>query len=487
MVPLSASNGTYALGPEDQTIMCLLSDGRLLVTTSAKLNPRVTMFEARLRRQNESYQIEYVDPSAIRDAYNVGRKGDSRSRTNIQTEAMDLFQEAVRARASDIHIRISTTGTKILFRVHSVLIPSRELDTETGKRLTSVIYQTLTEVKDTNFNENGRQDARISDKAVLPEGVEGIRVATSPQASGSVMVLRLLYDDATTKLDLSAKTVKNLKAMTAMPTGINLISGPTGSGKSTTLQRTLIGAIRESNESINVITVEDPPEYPIPGAIQTPVTSAVTEEERSVAFQQAIKTSMRLDPDVIMIGEMRDPPSAKLSIEAAMTGHQVWGSIHANSAIGILDRLIDLGVPPQFAYDPSIVSGLVSQRLLKLLCSCKVPLLGREEHYDQESLERVIRMVPDIASVHVKGPGCELCNHTGTKGRVAVTESIITDEQFMSYLRQQNKIEAIKYWLNVKGGETIIQDTVTKISEGLVDPFEAERVVGQLRDNTLSL
>jgi len=180
--------------------------------------------------------------------------------------------------------------------------------------------------------------------------------------------------------------------------------------------------------------VEDPPEYPIPGAIQTPVANVSTAEERSAAFQAAIKAAMRLDPDVIMIGEIRDTPSASLALQAAMTGHQVWTTLHANNSIAIVDRLIDLGVPAEILCDPAIVSGLVSQRLVKTLCPhCKVSLKNAIGSLSiREEYERIAKYI-DLESVYIKGEGCDKCSGSGLLGRTVVSEVILPDNKIMEF------------------------------------------------------
>src|SRR5690606_21821495 len=152
--------------------------------------------------------------------------------------------------------------------------------------------------------------------------------------------------------------VNMIKRMRALPMGINIIAGPTGSGKSTTLQRCLSTLIRERRREISVFTVEDPPEYVIDGAQQMPVTNANTADERKAQFTKAINASLRSDPDVIMIGEIRDSSSAKLAFEAAMTGHQVWTTVHATDGLTIVSRLKDIGVEAYKLFDSTVVTGL---------------------------------------------------------------------------------------------------------------------------------
>lgn len=496
---LTSHGGDFSVSDELREILCYMDDGRLLISKSHKFNPHVHGFIGRLNRMGRPYQILHVDLSVIAKAYaGVASENNHRTASDMQRTAKLLFEKAVELRASDIHMRISKRDkTRIFFRVHNDIEFVEEHPFDYGDQLCSTIYQAMADVSDSTFEPLSRQDARIADQSKIPIKLDGIRIATSPQVDGYIMVLRLLYNDALDTTDLSALGYNDVQrdAITFMkrrPTGVNIIGGPTGSGKSTTLQRILASVIKESEGRKHIITVEDPPEYPIPGAVQTPVTNADSEEERSRAFQQAIKAAMRLDPDVIMIGEVRDTPSAKLAVQAAMTGHQVWTTVHANSAFSIIDRLVDLGVPMQMVADPSIITGLVCQRLLKVLCpNCKKPFTDAMDRYSEKDVRRIMGVVR-VDNAFVRGDGCENCRKSGTVGRTVVAETIVTDERLMSFIRKQDRIGAIDYWRHYQSGLTMLDHAVEKINEGIVDPFQAEDVVGPLsmgmieRDSTSS-
>lgn len=415
-----------------------------------------------------------------------------KTESEMQRAATDLFKKAVSNQASDIHIRVNNKSrTQILFRVHNDLHMMEEHPAGWGQALCSTIYHSMADVADATFDEMSRQDARIGNKAVLPEGLDGIRIATAPQVDGYIMVMRLLYDasgasDDICDLGYTAQQKTMVQYLKKRPTGITLISGPTGSGKSTTLQRTLKSLIRETQSRKHVITVEDPPEYPIPGAVQTPVSNTHSEEDRSRAFQDAIKGAMRADPDVIMIGEVRDPPSAKLAFQAAMTGHQVWTTVHANGAFHVIARMLDLGSSLENVTDPSILSGMICQRLLKTLCpSCKKPFNQISEKFKTEHLtfnEDVRRFsgLVDLNDAYVLGDGCPKCKQSGFSGRTVVAEVVVSDRKIMSYIRSGNIPDAIAYWKAEQGGMSMIDHAILKIKQGVVDPFVTEDELGPL-------
>ena len=477
------------LSPEGQQLVFLYEDGRLLISKDSRHDYNINNFISRLKRQGIPYNINYVDLSDIRtarEAIGITNVSDSES-SEMQHMARRMFEKAVKLRASDIHIRCSEVeNTRILMRVHGDLEQMEERPYMWGKQFCTAIYQAMTDVSDTTFEPFSRQDARIGDKGKLPEGLISVRVATTPQSNGFLMVLRLLYNDTSTKdVDLSRqgynkRQLFSIERMKQCPNGINIIAGPTGSGKSTTLQIVLRDIIRRSDGKKHVITVEDPPEYPIPGAVQTPVTNADTEEERTQKFQQAIKAAMRLDPDIIMIGEIRDEASATLAMRAAMTGHQVWATLHANNAFAILDRLLDIGVPMEMLSDHQLITGLICQRLVKTLCpKCK-------QHFSTDNLsefdrERLLQTFgTNLPNIYSKGKGCDYCRHSGVYGRTAVVEIINTDESLMGFVRSHNRRGAIDYWMQHLDGQTIMQHAITKVFSGTVDPFMAEDIVGPL-------
>lgn len=485
---LTGPNGPFPLDESLREVMCYMADGRLFISKSHIFNPHVTGFIARLGRLGRPCKVMHVDMSVIAQQYEQSRGVFTRatSLSEMQETAQILFARAVELRASDIHIRVSARNkTDILFRIHNDLTSIEQHSYEFGNQLCTTIYQAMADVADSTFERLSRQDARISDINKIPPGVDGIRIATSPQVGGYVMVLRLLYNDTSAtlspeELGYSSTQCNCFRLMKRRPTGANVISGPTGSGKSTTLQRLMASVIKECGGTKHVITVEDPPEYPIAGAVQTPVTNAQTAEERSQAFQLAIKASMRLDPDVIMIGEIRDTASARLVVEAAMTGHQVWTTLHANSAFAIVDRLTDLGVPLELVTDPTIFTGLVCQRLLKTLCPhCKSRLDSMIGRYAESDVERVLNAVP-AKQIFVVGDGCDACRHTGISGRTVVAETVLTDERLMGYIRRHQRQEAIAYWRDALDGTSMFDQALSKIGQGLVDPFQAEVVVGPL-------
>jgi len=467
--------------------LAFLDDGRLLIAKTYTLDAQVRSFISKLKHKNIAFNIQHADLSVIASYYNQAeaekKEGDH---SDMQKAAKVLFQKAVEERASDIHIRVTKReNTQILFRIHNDLEFKFEHAFDYGEQLATAIYQAMADVSDSTFEPRSRQGARISETSKLAETLDGIRIATGPLADGFLMVLRLLYNDASADLSLSSlgfhqSQIDAVEYMKKRPTGVITIGGPTGSGKSTTLQRVLGSIIEETGGRKHIITVEDPPEYPVVGACQMPVTNANTEEERSEEYQSAIKATMRMDPDIIMLSEVRDHPTARLVIQAAMTGHQVWTTVHANSGLAIINRLMDLGVDAELLTDPSLVAGLICQRLVKQLCpQCKKPLSKYIDTFEPRDVERFERAL-DISKVFIQGSGCPHCRNSGIIGRTVVAETIVTDNTLMKFIKDGDRIGAINYIRQDQNVISMLGHAIIKINQGIVDPFQAESVVGLL-------
>ncbi|MBC7413964.1 MAG: Flp pilus assembly complex ATPase component TadA [Herminiimonas sp.] len=490
VVSVLSSGGALEASGEQRKLVCLLSDGRLLIADGQSMNPHVQSYRARLDRMGQPFQACAASIEVISRAYRrLGTESRDRphSHTVMQVEAKDLLARGCRNRASDIHIRVNAHSTEFFFRIHNDLIKVGGQTRDYGERLLATIYGAMTKVSDNSYKPTERQDASIGDRDKLPDMLYGVRIATVPTSEGSLMVLRLLYNDAGDHVDLrplgfTDEHATLIQVLKDQPIGMNVISGPTGSGKSTTLQRVLSGQLIESQGKLHVLTVEDPVEYPIPGAVQTAVTNASTEQERSRLFSAAISNSMRLDPDTIMIGEIRDGASASSALRAAMTGHQVWTTVHANSAVAIIDRLVDLGLPLAMAADHTVITGLISQRLVKLLCPhCKKRLPAHPAALPETLMQRLHSALGDhLIEVCLTGDGCDACNGRGTTGRTVVAEVIMPDAKFYAHLRAADKTGALAYWCNELGGRSIVEHAIAKVAAGLIDPQVAEKTVGHL-------
>jgi type II secretory ATPase GspE/PulE/Tfp pilus assembly ATPase PilB-like protein len=318
----------------------------------------------------------------------------------------------------------------------------------------------------------------LKSEYVTEAGLFGARIATRPCLNGPWMAMRLLYDSGNLiTLDDMGYLPEQIAAYHRLihrTDGMVLLTGTTGSGKSTSIQTALKMLIEAMFNSINVVTVEDPIEYRIPGAQQTPLKEQ---------WAEAISNLMRLDPDVLMVGEMRDYASALAAFQAALTGHGLWSTLHVNSAAASLQRLGDLGVDPNLYQDPSLVKGLINQSLTRRLCpKCKVPFLQHQERVAADLRSRIIsQCVPE--QVFLKGDGCSECQKRGIIGRTAIAEIIQPDLAFMRMFKEKGKAEAQQFWVREQGGITKNNHLIRRINEGMIDPSHGERDICALDED----
>lgn len=492
-LPITSEGGPLDRGEQLRQIAALYDDGRLVVSKSHLQNPQVLslMAEARISGVPD-IQVESVDIHQVQACYTPlhdfsvtrGKQDDARMRR----EVLSLVADMSKRRASDIHINVTEQSCIVRARIDGSMNHIAEWPPEFGHSFCAAAF-TMADAADVNYQPYEYQGARVSNRKdlQLPEGVISLRLQFNPTTfGGRALIIRLLYSsDGKAAGDLGAlgftpEQMEDFELLRSKPYGINIVAGPTGHGKSTTLQRNIISILQEHNYNIAIYTVEDPPEYPIVGAVQMPVVNANTAASRAEEFTKAISASLRSNPDRIMIGEVRDAASAQLAFEASMTGHQVWTTLHANDAMTILFRFRDLKVEDFKMADPSLVTGLISQRLVRVLCpDCARP--AREDEFSFGMLARLEAAEIPIQNLRRHNPeGCATCGGQGYVGRTVVAEIIIPDTQFMEYVLHNQKAEAERYWLTHLGGRSMVEHMVDRVTAGQVDPMDAERVVGPL-------
>jgi general secretion pathway protein E/type IV pilus assembly protein PilB len=308
------------------------------------------------------------------------------------------------------------------------------------------------------------QDGRIS-RLIIGRQID-FRVASQPTIHGENIVLRILDREKgiipLTGLELPDDSMRKLEIMMARPEGIILVTGPTGSGKTTTLY-SLLNHI--SDEKVNIMTLEDPVEYPFPLIRQTSVS-----EMAGMDFSNGIKSLMRQDPDIILVGEIRDEDTAEMAFRAAMTGHQVFSTLHTNSAIGALPRLRDIGITSEIMVGNII--GVIAQRLVRKLCKfCK-------EAYRPDQKELALLVSPDGRKAeHIFRPrGCKACDNTGYKGRLALLEILKMNSDLDDMLVHGATAKEIKEAAYEQGFLTLADDGVRRVLDGITSIAEIARV-----------
>ncbi|MBW1869974.1 MAG: type II secretion system ATPase GspE [Deltaproteobacteria bacterium] len=376
-----------------------------------------------------------------------------------------MLSQAVKARASDIHIEHSQHSLKIRYRVdgllYDMLSPPKHIQSALISRIKIMAKMNIAEKR---LPQDGRIEIRIADKNI------DIRVSTIPVAFGERVVLRLL-DKTNVLLDVSdlgmpADRLGEFDRLIQSPHGIILVTGPTGSGKTTTLYAAL-STINKT--AINIITIEDPIEYQIEGIGQIQVNPKI-----ELTFAKGLRSIVRQDPDVILVGEIRDLETAEIAIQSALTGHLVFSTLHTNDAASATTRLIDMGIEPFLV--TSSVNAILAQRLVRVICTnCKEEYTPDAESLQSIGISREMLQGRKIC----RGRGCPSCLDTGFKGRTGMFELMILDEPVRNLILKTSDANAIKQQAVEQGMSTLRQDGAQKVLNGITTIEEVFRVTYQ--------
>jgi type IV pilus assembly protein PilB len=381
---------------------------------------------------------------------------------NIVTQ---LLEFAVKAKASDIHIEPQENQTRVRYRLDGILHEKVILPKKVHDAVVSRIkIMSGLKIDEKRLPQDGRFSFSYSSTNI------DLRVSTLPTVYGEKVVMRLLSKSSTPPtmqdLGLRGTALKNLEAQTLRPHGIILICGPTGSGKTTTLYSILS---KISTTKVNVSTIEDPVEYQIPGANQVQVNPGI-----GLTFAAALRSFLRQDPNIILVGEIRDTETAELAIQAALTGHEVFSTIHTNSAAGALPRLLDMGIEPFLL--ASSINCVQGQRILRKVCPhCKYAYNPPPEVI--ANIKEVLGpLMPQAAVQLFKGKGCDECSGLGYQGRVGIYEVLVVSEKIMKLILERASAAAIEKQSVLEGMITLKQDGYLKALEGLTSLEEVLRV-----------
>lgn len=466
-----------AVFPQDDYLMKALGlacPGRnieLMLGLEAEVNAALAAFEGLAEEED----VEEDSLSDLDGMEFVEHLRDMASEAPVIKVVNQIIHKAIDVGASDIHIEPSDQGLRLRYRVDGVIgeEPDAQLRTLPAAAIASRIKLLANlDIAERRLPQDGRIMTRVKGKEL------DLRVATTPTVHGEAIVMRVL-DRENVRFSLSGMgfsddILRPYRSLLARPHGVLLLTGPTGSGKTTTLYASLSELDASASK---IITVEDPVEYQLPGINQMQVQSSI-----GLTFARSLRSILRQDPDIIMIGEMRDTETAQIAVQSALTGHLVLSTLHTNTAAGAITRLEDMGVERYLI--TSAVNGVLAQRLLRKLCTeCRKPL-----DLDAGTLEStgLGGFMQDGHSTVFVGEGCEKCKGTGYSGRTAIHEIFIMNGDVQDLILSGADASALQRAMRAKGMLSLYESGLRKVAEGVTSLEEVLRVTQDQSDQELA-
>ncbi len=525
---LTAAGGPVKIPDEARNFCALFDSGLWLVSASHRRSPLVTSVAAAAERQGHKVdEPRYVTPNIIIQAYLYADRrsnGQHFDDNAVRRRIVATIESAVQMGANDIHIESVNGRATVQFRIDGSLRLQDTWTQREGEQFLAAVYSHSVGQSGSTANWSEPQaamltsDARGREVINLPKGVISIRCQWVPLANeGRYLDMRLQYDSAhlfgenfvmadVDSLGFSQEQLKVVQSLRAAPGGLRIFSGPVNQGKTTTLRVTLNRRMAETEMRLNCLLVEDPPEGGIIGARQIGVSASVKDEQREKTFVEIMRCALRLDPDIVMLGEVRDLQTAKFAFRLALTGRQVYTTGHVYAALATPKRLRDIGMEPYIVYDHNLVRGMACQRLLRSVCpNCRIPLkqaceemgpiireLGqrlraglaimearrKRENVGKNHMDHLVE--PNLDNVYLANPdGCPKC-FAGRSGRTVCAEIIETDAKLMEFLQDNRHEDAENYWLSPAGldGVTMLWRGMEKVRAGEVSPDDGEFELG---------
>lgn len=447
LMPIKRENNRLVVAMHDPLDFYAIEE--LELSTGYNLQPMIATKDDILQTINRLYDAEEVN---IEDV-----EGEDAPAVRIFDQ---LLETGVAMHASDIHLDSKENTVSVRYRVDGVLRSDRTLP----KSLMNSLVARIKIMAGLNITESRLpQDGRIS--TIVIDKKVNLRVSTLPTVFGEKVVIRILdmsnVFNKVSDIGLQEDTLKDYEALIKQPSGLILLTGPTGSGKSSTLY----GSINELNSpESNIITVEDPVEYQLDGINQVQVNTPI-----GLTFAKGLRSILRQDPNIIMVGEIRDTETAEISIRASLTGHLVFSTLHTNSAIEAIPRLFDMGVEPYLVV--SSLSGVMAQRLVKTVCK-DCAQTRQASPIEKEVFEKRNMSIDEVTS----GAGCDACRHTGYRGRMAIHELIVITDEVKELMMNNASMQEIKKHIKAKGVRFLIDDGLEKVKQGKTTIDEVLRV-----------
>jgi type IV pilus assembly protein PilB len=469
LIPLGDADGKLRLGMVDPLDVVALDDVRRQLRQD--IVPVVISHEAFVRVLNQYPALDDSIRAMIKDIKtDAAEEMGLDSLRKLVDEAPvvrlvnSIIVQALRQRASDIHIEAQETRVRVRYRIdgalYNVMTPPRHIHAAIISRIKIMAEMDIAERR---LPQDGRIQLKVENREI------DLRVSTIPTVFGEKVVMRILDKSQTLvsveKIGLLAENRQRFETMLTKPYGIILLTGPTGSGKTTTLY-TILNKLNSTET--NIVTVEDPVEYQLAGINQVQMNP-----KAGLTFANGLRSFLRQDPDIIMVGEIRDEETARIAIHAALTGHLVLSTLHTNDAPGAVTRLVDMGIEP-FLVASSLI-GVIAQRLIRVLCDrCKQVYTP-----PAEVLQRLgATMLAGDGQVPIYRPvGCEFCTKIGYKGRIGIFEIMVVDDVIKTLITKRASITEIKEQAVKAGMWTLAEDGLEKVILGSTSPEEVLDVV----------
>jgi MSHA biogenesis protein MshE len=476
-VALEERNGVLLVGMADPTDLfafdeisrqlkrdidvAVVTEGQLLETID-RVYRRTEEITGLAKAVSEDLGDNYIDFGALTD--NVGVE-----EAPVVKLLQTMFDDAAQVRASDIHIEPQETRLQIRFRIDGAL----HLQTEADSKIASALALRLKlmsglDISEKRLPQDGRFNMRVREQAI------DVRISTMPTQYGESVVMRLLNQSGSfltlDKLGMPADMLKRFREIIQRSNGMVLVTGPTGSGKTTTLYA---GLAEINTIDQKIITVEDPVEYRLPGINQVQVN-----EKIELTFSRVLRSALRQDPDVILVGEMRDAETAQIGLRAAMTGHLVFSTLHTRDTAGTLFRLVDMGVPKYMV--ASSVQAVVAQRLLRRVCeSCSEKHTPSPQEAEWLEAEGVAK--GDWGTL-LHGRGCSHCNGTGYHGRMGVYEMLEMGQELVDAAAHEDNSHFMQVARDHLKGRTLLDAALHEMKLGHTSVAEVMRISNQVED-----
>ena len=495
---LASGPGTSIdLGPGQRKTIAIFKNGIVLVAEGQRHSADAKVVIDKARRLGlRLTEVKELKTNLIEQVY----VGVEPKKASVNWKSLDLdrqkslariISEASQLGASDVHIRVLDSHTEVKVRVNGRM---RELGNEPasdGQEMIRAAFAVSSGQGASGTDSTFQQGAMFQKSGLLPDNVEMLRLQYTPTSDQrGALVMRLKYVGKNTDTDVdslgySQQQSIDLKNMRLKTNGMYIFAGKVSSGKTTTLQRCLNAMYLDKKKEISIYAAEDPKELELLGAIQAQITAGQSAND---AFKMAMKAALRSDPNVIVLGEIRSEELTSMAVEAAKTGHALWSTVHAGSALGILNRLINLGADREDLKDPRTVGGLIYQRLIGVLCqNCKItlPTAVQSDQVEEDLAVRLVKLTAQNPhEIFCRGPGCSSC-FMGLSGRTVVAETIRPDARLLETYMDSSRIEAERYWIKPKeegglGGAPVMHHALVKVGAGIVDINEVQEEVDLL-------